>query len=145
MQKLDRTAIFLAIAGGYTPSAALCLDGWTLGAVLVCVWVGAGLGMAIQWMPQVPRTWRGASYIIVSWIAAFTFPDLWRGLGPTGFVLVLAGGACYTVGALALATRWPNPWPRVFGFHEVFHAFTVVAAGLQFVAIAWFVAPRLTA
>jgi hemolysin III len=145
MQKLDRTAIFLAIAGGYTPIAALCLDGWTLGAVLVCVWVGAGLGMAIQWMPQVPRTWRGASYIIVSWIAAFTFPDLWRGLGPTGFVLVLAGGACYTVGALALATRWPNPWPRVFGFHEVFHAFTVVAAGLQFVAIAWFVAPRLTA
>ena len=86
-----------------------------------------------------------ASYIIVSWIAAFTFPDLWRGLGPTGFALVLAGGICYTVGAIALATRWPDPWPRVFGFHEVFHAFTVVGAALQFTAIAWFVAPRLSA
>jgi hemolysin III len=145
MQKLDRTAIFLAIAGGYTPIAALCLDGWTRTAVLLGVWLGAGVGMAIQWIPTVPRAWRGASYIIVSWIAVFTFPDLLHGLGTTGFLLVVAGGACYTVGALTLATRWPDPWPRVFGFHEVFHAFTVVAAGLQFVAIAWFVAPRLAA
>lgn len=145
MQKLDRTAIFLAIAGGYTPIAALCLDGWTRVAVLVGVWVGATIGMAVQWVPSVPRAWRGASYIIVSWIAAFTFPDLLDGLGTTGFVLVLAGGICYTVGALALATRWPDPWPRVFGFHEVFHALTVVAAALQFAAIAWFVAPRLAA
>jgi hemolysin III len=145
MQKLDRTAIFLAIVGGYTPIAVLCLDGWTLGAVLVGVWLGAAIGMAVQWIPSVPRAWRGASYIIVSWIAAFTFPEMLRGLGTTGFALVLAGGICYTVGALALATRWPDPWPRVFGFHEVFHAFTVVASGLQFVAIAWFVAPRLSA
>ena len=145
MQKLDRTAIFLAIAGGYTPIAALCLDGWTLAAVLAGVWVGAAIGMAVQWIPSVPRAWRGASYVIVSWIAAFTFPDLLDGLGTTGFVLVLAGGICYTVGALTLATRWPDPWPRVFGFHEVFHAFTVVAAALQFAAIALFVAPRLAA
>jgi hemolysin III len=145
MQKLDRTAIFLAIAGGYTPIAALCLGGWTRTAVLLGAWLGAGVGMAIQWIPAVPRAWRGASYIIVSWIAVFTFPALLRGLGTTGFLLVVTGGACYTIGALALATRWPDPWPRVFGFHEVFHAFTVVAAGLQFVAIAWFVAPRLAA
>jgi hemolysin III len=145
MQKLDRTAIFLAIAGGYTPIAVSCLDGWTLAAVLAGVWVGAAIGMAVQWIPSVPRAWRGASYIIVSWIAVFTFPDLLHGLGTTGFALVLAGGVCYTVGAVALATRWPDPWPRVFGFHEVFHAFTVVAAALQFAAIAWFVAPRLSA
>lgn len=145
MQKLDRTAIFLAIAGGYTPIAALCLDGGVLVAVLIGVWGGAAVGMAMQWLPRVPRAWRGASYIVVSWIAVFTLPDLWRGLGPTGFLLVFAGGVCYTVGAVALATRWPDPWPRVFGFHEVFHAFTVVAAALQFVAIAAFVAPRLSA
>jgi len=145
MQKLDRTAIFLAIAGGYTPIAALCLDGWTLAAVLIGVWLGAAAGMAMQWIPRVPRAWRGASYIVVSWIAVFTLPDLWHGLGATGFLLVFAGGVCYTVGAVALAARWPDPWPRVFGFHEVFHAFTVVAAALQFVAIAAFVAPRLSA
>lgn len=145
MQKLDRTAIFLAIAGGYTPIAVLCLDGWKLAAVLIGVWGGAAVGMAVQWIPRVPRAWRGASYIIVSWIAVFTVPDLWRGLGATGFLLVFAGGVCYTVGAIALATRWPDPWPRVFGFHEVFHAFTVVASALQFVAIAAVVAPRLAA
>lgn len=145
MQKLDRTAIFLAIVGGYTPIAVLCLDGWKLAAVLIGVWCGAAVGVAVQWIPSVPRAWRGASYIVVSWIAAFTFPDLWRGLGPTGFALVLAGGICYTIGAIALATRWPDPWPRVFGFHEVFHAFTVVAAALQFVAIAAIVAPKLSA
>lgn len=145
MQKLDHTAIFLAIAGGYTPIAFLCLDGWTLAAVVVGVWVGAGVGMAIQWIPAAPRALRGSSYIIVSWIAVFTVPDLWDGLGAAGFALVLAGGICYTIGAISLATRWPNPWPRVFGFHEVFHALTVIAAGLQFAAMALFVAPRLSA
>ncbi len=143
MQKLDRSAIFLAIAGGYTPIAVVCLDGWPLVAVLAVAWLGAITGIALHWIPRVPRTWCGASYIVVSWVAVFTFPQLWRGLGATGFALVLAGGICYTIGAIALATKWPDPWPRVFGFHEVFHAFTVVASGLQFVAIAAFVVPQL--
>lgn len=143
MQKLDRSAIFLAIAGGYTPIAFLCLSGWTRVVIIAGVWLGSGVGIAIQWIPSVPRAWRGASYIIVSWIAIFTMPNLVHGLGTRGFVLVMAGGACYTIGALALAVRWPDPWPRVFGFHEVFHALTVVASVLQFVAIASVVAPRL--
>jgi hemolysin III len=143
MQKLDRSAIFLAIAGGYTPIAWLCLHGHTRTAVLIGVWFGAALGMAIQWMPKVHKAIRGASYIIVSWIAVFTMPQLLHGLGTGGFLLVMSAGACYTLGALALATRWPDPWPKVFGFHEVFHACTVVAASLHFVAIATVVAPRL--
>ena len=143
MQKLDRSAIFLAIAGGYTPIAFVCLDGWVRVAVIATAWAGAAVGIALHWIPSVPRSLRGASYIVISWIAVFTFPQLVRGLGTTGFVLVLTGGICYTVGAIALATRWPDPWPRVFGFHEVFHAFTVVASALQFVAIATVVVPRL--
>lgn len=144
MQKLDRSAIFLAIAGGYTPIVVLCLDGRWQAAVLAGVWVGAAAGTALQWIPTVPRAWRGASYMIVSWIALLTVPSLWHGLGPVGFALIGAGGVCYTLGAIALATRRPDPWPRVFGFHEVFHACTVVAAALQFVAIAAVVAPRLS-
>ncbi len=143
MQKLDRSAIFLAIGGGYTPIAFVCLDGWLRISVLAGAWVGAAIGIAMQWIPSVPPTWRGASYMVVSWIAVFTFPQLARGLGTFGFALVLVGGVCYTIGAVALATKWPNPWPRVFGFHEVFHAFTVVASALQFVAIAYAVVPRL--
>ena len=143
MQKLDRTAIFLAIAGGYTPIAAAAFDGWLRVAVLATAWVGAGIGMALQWIPTVHRALRGASYMVVSWMAVFTFPQLYRSLGASGFWLILAGGICYTLGAIALAARWPNPWPKVFGFHEVFHAFTVVAATLIFVAVASAVAPRL--
>jgi hemolysin III len=143
MQKLDRSAIFLAIGGGYTPIAFLCLHGSTRVWVLGGVWFGAALGIAIQWMPKVPRAIRGASYIIVSWIAVFTMPQLLHGLGTVGFLLVMSAGACYTLGALALATRWPDPWPKVFGFHEVFHACTVLAASLHFVAMATVVAPRL--
>ncbi len=143
MQKFDRSAIFLAIAGGYTPIAVVCLDGWVRVAVLVTAWVGAVAGIALHWVPRVPTALRGASYIVVSWAAVAVFPQLARGLGTAGFVLLLAGGACYTIGALSLATRWPNPWPRVFGFHEVFHAFTIVAAALQFAAIAYAVVPQL--
>ena len=69
-------------------------------------------------------------------------PQLFHGLGPVGFGLVLAGGIVYTVGALVYACRRPDPWPRVFGFHEVFHALTLVAAGLQLAAIAFTVVPQ---
>ncbi|MEQ1872952.1 MAG: hemolysin III family protein [Ilumatobacteraceae bacterium] len=143
MQKLDRSAIFLAIAGGFTPIAAVCLEGAQRTAILIAAWVGSAIGIALQWIPRVHRAWRGASYIIVSWTAVLVFPQLADRLGSWGFGLVLAGGVCYTLGALALAVRWPNPWPRVFGFHEVFHAFTVVASGLQFVAIAYAVVPLM--
>ena len=143
MQKFDRSAIFLAIAGGYTPIAFVSLDGWVRVTMLSAAWAGAVAGIVLHWLPRVPKVWRGASYMIVSWAAVLVFPQLAHGLGLAGFSLVLAGGVCYTVGAVALATQWPNPWPRVFGFHEVFRAFTVVAAALQFVAIGATVVPKL--
>ncbi len=143
MQKFDRSAIFLAIAGGYTPIAFVSLSGWVRVAVIAVSWGGAVAGIVLHWVPNVPRAVRGASYIVVSWAAVAVFPQLAQGLGAVGFGLVLAGGACYTLGAISLATRWPNPWPKVFGFHEVFHAFTVVAAALQFAAVSYAVVPRL--
>lgn len=143
MQKFDRSAIFLAIAGGYTPIAFVCLDGWVRVAVLATAWGGAVAGIVLHWVPNVHRVVKGASYMVVSWAALLVFPQLAHGLGGVGFGLVLAGGACYTLGAISLATRWPNPWPKVFGFHEVFHAFTVVAAALQFAAVTSAVVPQL--
>ena len=143
MQRFDRSAIFLAIAGGYTPVVWAALSGTTRWWVLTTVWLGAVAGIVLHWLPSVPRSLRGSSYIIVSWVAIVVFPQMWSSLGPTAFWLILLGGACYTVGAVALAMKWPDPWPRVFGFHEVFHAFTVVAAALQFVAISAIIAPRV--
>lgn len=142
-QKLDRSAIFLAIGGGFTPIAVVCLDGRQQLAVLVTAWVGCAIGIALQWIPRVHRAWRGASYIIVSWTAIAVFPELADRMGALGFSLILIGGVFYSLGALALALRWPNPWPNVFGFHEVFHACTVIACALQFAAISYAVVPLM--
>ncbi|MFZ9628893.1 MAG: PAQR family membrane homeostasis protein TrhA [Ilumatobacteraceae bacterium] len=143
MQRVDRSAIFLAIAGGYTPVAWVCLDGTTRTVVLASVWTGALVGISLNWLPHVHHAAKGASFIVVGWIAAAVLPRLAGELGTAGFALILFGGVSYTIGAICFATRRPNPWPRVFGFHEVFHAFTVVAAGLQFTGIAVAVVPRL--
>lgn len=142
-QRFDHSAIFLAIAGGYTPVVWVCLDGWWRIGVLGGAWLGAVIGITLHWIPSVPEGLRGASYLCVGWIAVIALPRMVDALGTAGFVLILAGGVCYTVGAICLFTQRPDPWPRVFGFHEVFHAFTVVAAALQFVAITISVTPLL--
>ncbi len=144
MQKLDHSTIFLAIAGSYTPIAAICLNGWFRPAVLATVWGGAALGISLQWLPvKVPRALFTAVYVIVGWSMALALPQLFRGIGGLGFGLVLGGGMAYTVGAVIYAIKRPDPWPRVFGFHEVFHALTVAGAGLHLSAIAFAVLPRL--
>lgn len=142
-QRLDHSAIFLAIAGGYTPVTWACLDGWWRITVLGVAWLGAISGIVLHWLRFAGPRLKGASYLCVGWTAVVALPRMIDTLGTTGFVLILAGGVCYTVGAVCLFTHWPDPWPRVFGFHEVFHALTVVAATLQFVAISTTVAPML--
>ena len=74
-------------------------------------------------------------YIGLGWVAAVTFPSLARALDPWNVVLLVTGGVLYTVGALVLATHWPSPWPRTFGYHEVWHVMTVLAATCHFIVI----------
>lgn len=143
MRKLDHSTIFLAIAGSYTPIAGLCLHGWARVAVLATVWIGSAIGIAIQWVPlNAPRWAFTAIYAVVGWSALLVMPQLWDGLGALGFSMMLGGGVAYTVGAVVYALKKPDPWPRVFGFHEVFHAFTVVGAGLHIATIGFAVLPR---
>lgn len=144
MKRLDHSTIFLAIAGAYTPIAVIALHGWQRPAVLTMVWAGAAVGVLLEWLPfQTPRALFTAIYVIVGWSAALALPQLFSGLGGLGFGLVLGGGLAYTVGAVVYATKRPDPWPRVFGFHEVFHAFTVVGAGCHLAAIAFVVVPKM--
>jgi hemolysin III len=144
IRRLDHSMIFLAIAGANTPIAAMALDGWQRPAVLATVWVGAFIGVALEWVPyEVPRPLFTAIYVIVGWSAALALPQLYRGLGPTGFGLVLGGGVLYTIGALVYALKRPDPWPTVFGYHEVFHLFTVAGAGCHLAAIAFIVVPMM--
>jgi hemolysin III len=144
MRRLDHSAIFLAIAGAYTPIMAVALTGWQKVAVLSAAWGGAVVGMTLEWLPiRVPRPLFTAVYVIVGWSAALAFPQLYRNLGGAGFALMLGGGLLYTFGAVVYAIKRPDPWPRVFGFHEIFHLFTIAGAGCHLAAIAFYVVPLM--
>ena len=138
MKRLDHSMIFVFIAGTYTPIAALTLPTHTAIAVLIAVWTGALLGVAVQigW-PAAPRWLSAPCYIALGWVAVFVMPDLLHNAGLAAFVLLFVGGAIYTIGAVVYALKRPNPWPGTFGFHEVFHLCTLVAATCHYVAI-WF-------
>jgi hemolysin III len=136
MRRLDHSMIFLFIAGSYTPVAALALDRPSAEWVLVVVWAGALAGVALKttW-PHAPA-WVGVPiYLALGWVAVFVLPDLLHNAGVAAFVLLLVGGALYTVGGVMYALRRPDPWPNTFGFHEFFHAATVLAAICHHVAI----------
>jgi hemolysin III len=142
MRRADHSTIFLAIAGTYTAVAGIALDGWARTAVLCIVWIGALIGIAVRqlWL-DAPKWVVTIPYVTVGWAALVVLPQLERALGPAGFTLLLVGGLAYSAGAVVYAAKRPNPVPGVFGYHEVFHACTVVGAILHFVAIAFFVLP----
>jgi hemolysin III len=138
MRRLDHSMIFLFIAGTYTPFAMLAMPERTGIVVLVGVWSGALAGVALKLIwPNSPRWVSVPIYIALGWVAVFVMPSLLSYAGVTVFVLLMAGGALYTLGAVCYATRWPDPWPEVFGHHEFFHAATVLAAMCHHTAI-WF-------
>ncbi len=139
MKRLDHSMIFLFIAGTYTPVAALAMDPATARWVLAVVWGGALAGVVLKTAWPFAPSWLAVPiYLALGWVAVFVLPELLQNVGVAAFVLLLAGGALYTAGAMFYATRWPNPWPRTFGYHEFFHAATVLAALCHLVAI-WLV------
>ncbi|WP_460604260.1 PAQR family membrane homeostasis protein TrhA [Jatrophihabitans fulvus] len=138
MKRLDHSMIFVFIAGTYTPIAALTLPRGPMIGVLVSVWSGALVGVALQtFWHSAPRWLSAPCYIALGWVAVFVMPDLLDRGGVAAFVLITAGGVVYTLGGIVYALKRPNPWPGVFGFHEVFHLATLVAAACHYVAI-WF-------
>jgi hemolysin III len=143
MRRADHATIFLAIAGTYTAVAGLAVHGWAQVLVLCLVWFGGAIGVAVRqvWL-DAPKWAIAVPYIVAGWSALAIIPQLVRGLGGGGFALVLAGGACYTLGAVCYSLKRPNPVPGVFGYHEVFHAFTVFGAAFHCAAIAGFALPR---
>jgi hemolysin III len=136
MKRLDHSMIFVFIAGTYTPIAVLSLPRNSAIAVLIAVWTGAVFGVILQtaWH-SAPRWLSAPCYIALGWVAAFVFPELLHNAGVAAFALIAAGGVIYTIGAVVYALKRPNPYPGVFGFHEVFHLCTLVAALCHYVAI----------
>ena len=142
MRRADHSTIFVAIAGSYTAVAGLALTGTARTALLATVWGGAVLGIALRqlWL-DAPKWVVALPYVVVGWSALLVLPPLFHALGVAGSVLLLLGGVAYSAGAIAYATKRPNPVPGVFGYHEVFHACTLVGATLHYVVIAGFCLP----
>jgi hemolysin III len=136
MKRLDHSMIFVFIAGTYTPIAALALSGTTRLTVLLVVWIGAALGVFLQsgW-PDAPRWLSVPCYIALGWVAIAVGPQLLDSTGVAALTLIVAGGIVYTLGGVVYALRRPDPVPAVFGFHEVFHLCTLVAAACHYIAI----------
>lgn len=142
MRRLDHSMIFFLIAGTYTPFALLALDGPLADAILVVVWAGALAGAVVEmiWIEH-PKWVAALIYMALGWVAAVAFPGLWNEIGLAGTLLVALGGLLYTAGAIVYATQRPDPNPRVFGYHEVFHLFVIAAAAAHFAAVAFFALP----
>lgn len=136
MRRLDHSAIFLLIAGTFTPICLLVGDR-RAHVMLAVVWIGAGLGVlrALLW-PRAPRALATGLYLMLGWAAVPLVPAMYRAIGPVSLGLLAGGGLLYSIGAVIYATRRPDPFPRVFGYHEVFHALVVAAAGLHFAVAA---------
>ncbi len=135
LRRLDHSNIFLLIAGTYTPITVGTLTGSSRVILLSIVWAGAiiGIGVNLLW-PSAPRWLSTLIYVILGWTAIWYLPELWQKGGAALVILVAAGGVLYTIGAVAYALKKPNPWPEWFGFHEIFHVFTVLAWACQCVA-----------
>ena len=139
MRRLDHAVIFLFIACTYTPFAILALPESSAGPLLAVVWAGAVVGAGLEVLRPLGRRWlRVPLYIALGWVVLPVIGELAAALGPLPVALLAAGGVAYTLGALFYAAGWPNPWPRTFGHHEIFHGATVVAAGCHAVAV-WLV------
>jgi hemolysin III len=136
LRRLDHANIFLIIAGTYTPLAALLLPESREVVLLSLVWAGAATGIAFRvWWIRAPRWLYTLCYIALGWAAVFYLPDFARAGGALVVALVITGGLLYTAGALVYGLKRPDPWPRWFGFHEVFHALTIAAFTAHYTAI----------
>jgi hemolysin III len=136
MQRLDHSTIFVMIAGSYTPLCLVVLDGWLSIAMLVVAWAGAVAGAVLAWSDfRRSNVLRGALYIVLGWAMVFATPQLLDALSVAELVLIAVGGVLFTVGAITLGTRWPDPFPRIFGYHEVWHVMVVAAVVCQAIAI----------
>jgi hemolysin III len=135
MRTLDHSAIFLLIAGTYTPFCATVLEPPLAWWVLAIVWAGAAVGIGTKLYRVDLHVLSGFLYIGLGWVVVVVFPTIARALEGWQIALMVTGGLVYTLGALVLATHRPDPFPKTFGYHEVWHSATIVAAGCLYAVI----------
>ena len=140
MRRVDHAGVYILIAGTYTPVSLLVLRGAWRPTILAIVWTGAAAAIVLKFVWVGAPKWLAAAIGIgLGWVAVAALPQLISHIDPVGVTLLVAGGLAYTAGAVVYARRRPDPVPAVFGYHELFHALTIVAVTCQYVAIALFV------
>ena len=140
MRRIDHAGVYLLIAGTYTPVSLLVLRGAWRPVVLTIVWVGAFAAIVLKFVWVAAPKWLAAAIgMALGWMAVVALPQLIERLRPAAVILLVIGGLAYSAGAVIYARRRPDPAPAVFGYHELFHALTIVGVACQYVAIAFFV------
>lgn len=139
MRRVDHTTIYLCVAGSYTAYGVLALAGWWRGAMLAVVWTGVLSAIAIKFLWQrPPRIVTVTVALSLGWVGIVTLPHALGQISSAAIGLALAGGLLYTLGGAVYALRRPNPFPRFFGFHEVFHVLVIGAVACHYTAVALF-------
>jgi hemolysin III len=136
LKRMDHSNIFLIIAGTYTPFALLLLPPNQTRSLLLIAWIGAICGVLFRvfWVGA-PRWLYTPIYVALGWVAVFYLKPLYQAGGAAVVILIAVGGLLYTLGAVVYGTKRPNPSPRWFGFHEIFHVLTVAAFVVHYVAV----------
>jgi hemolysin III len=135
-KRADHSTIFLAITGSYLGIAGLTMHGTIRLVLMIVIGSGAAIGITIRQLAlDTPKWVNTLPYLVVGWAAVAVMPQIYRGGGTACFALVVAGGLAYSVGAVFYGAKRPQLSPRIFGYHELFHAFTLLGAGLHFAAL----------
>jgi hemolysin III len=142
LQRIDHSTIFVFIAASYTPIALVVLHGTLAWMILAVAWTGAAAGVtfSLGWI-EAPRVLVAGSYLALGWVVVVALPQLLGELRPTALVLLAGGGLLYSAGAIVYARQRPDPWPRTFGFHEIFHALVIAAAAAHYIAVVGWMLP----
>ena len=136
-RRLDQATIFTVIAGTYTPVVAKVLDGWSRPAILAAIWALSAAGVVLVTSPlRLNRPRIVLAYVAMGWVALAVLPELATRVGPSAVSLLIAGGFVYSLGAIVYVLQRPQLWPRVFGYHELFHLLVIAATAMFFVFIA---------
>jgi hemolysin III len=142
LRTLDHMAIFVLIAGTYTPFCLLALDGVWRWGLLALIWGLALCGVLLKLLWMDASRWLSVVlYLGMGWVAVIAAPALFRAVPPDGITWMLAGGLVYSAGALVYGLKRPNPVPGTFGFHEVWHLFVIAGSACHFWAVLHYVAP----
>lgn len=136
MRRLDHAAIYVLIAGTGTPLFYLSLPPETGMKLLILTWTVASFGIfqSLFWV-NAPKWVSSILYVIAGYIVVPYFPEMKSSLGTSGILLIIAGGVFYTIGAIIYAVKRPDPWPKFFGYHEIFHLVVIVGAVFHFISI----------